>query len=84
METNMHFWSYLAKFLLEWEMFETKVVENIKTQILCSVTFFRHRKSFRLWSDVKKRGRFRRVADNSIAHSHFTLSTQGYKHTQNV
>ena len=31
---------YLAKFSLEWEMFQTKVIEKIKTHILCSVTFF--------------------------------------------
>jgi len=41
MKTNIHFWSYLAHFFLEWKMFQTKVVEKIKTHILCSVTFFR-------------------------------------------
>jgi len=35
-------------------MFQTKVVEEIKTHILCSVTFF-FRKSCRLW-DVEKIG----------------------------
>ena len=30
METKMHFWSYLAKFFLEWEMFEIKFVMKIK------------------------------------------------------
>jgi len=34
-------------------MFQTKVVENIKTHILCSVFFF-IRKSFRLWDNVEK------------------------------
>jgi len=34
------FWSYLTHFFLEWEMFKTKVVEKIKTHILCSVFFF--------------------------------------------
>ena len=29
---------YLAEFFLEWEMFQTKVVENLRTHILCSVT----------------------------------------------
>jgi len=28
MKTNIHFWSYLAKFFLEWKMFRTKVVEK--------------------------------------------------------
>ena len=32
---------YLAQFSFEWEMFQTKVVEKIKTHIVCSVTFFR-------------------------------------------
>jgi hypothetical protein len=33
------FLSYLTQLFLEWEMFQTKVVEEIKTHILCSVTF---------------------------------------------
>jgi len=41
MKTGIHFCSHLAQFFLEWEMFQTKVVENIKTHILCSVFFFR-------------------------------------------
>ena len=52
MKTNIHFLSYLAQFFLEWETFQTKVVEKIKTHILCSVTFFR--KSCRLWDNVEK------------------------------
>ena len=40
MKTNVHFSSYLAQFFLEWEMFQTKVAEKIKTHISCSVTFF--------------------------------------------
>ena len=35
----IHFWSYLTHFSLEWEMFQTKVAEKIKTRILCSTTF---------------------------------------------
>jgi hypothetical protein len=38
MKTKIYFWSYLSEFFLEWEMFQTKVVEKIKTQILRSVT----------------------------------------------
>jgi len=40
MKTNTHFLSYLAQFFLEWEMFQTKIVEDVRTHILCSVTFF--------------------------------------------
>ena len=52
MKTFSHLWQYLAKFFLEWEMFQTKVVEKIKTHVLCSVAFFR--KSHRLWYNVEK------------------------------
>ena len=34
MKTDIHFLSYLAQFFLELEMFETKVVEKLKTHIL--------------------------------------------------
>jgi len=44
MKTNIYMYiyilSYLAQFHLEWEMFETKVVEKFKTHILYLVTFF--------------------------------------------
>jgi hypothetical protein len=40
MNTNVYLWSYLTQFFLEWEMFQTKVVEKIKTHILCSITIF--------------------------------------------
>ena len=39
MKTSIHFLSYLAHFFLEWEMFQIKVIEKIKTYVLCSVTF---------------------------------------------
>ena len=43
METDIHFWSYLAHFFLELQIFQTKVVEKIKTHILFSVTIFEYR-----------------------------------------
>ena len=36
MNTNLNFSSYLAQFVLIWEIFETKVVENLKTHVLNS------------------------------------------------
>jgi hypothetical protein len=30
MKTNLNFWSYLAHFFLEWEMFRIEVVDKIK------------------------------------------------------
>jgi hypothetical protein len=38
MKTYVHL--YLAEFFLEWEMFETNVVEEIKTHLLSSINFF--------------------------------------------
>jgi hypothetical protein len=40
MNTNIHFWSHLAQFVVEWEMYQTKVVKKIEVRILCSVTLF--------------------------------------------
>ena len=40
MTTSVHVWSHLAQFFLVWEMVQTKVVEEIKTNILGSITFF--------------------------------------------
>jgi hypothetical protein len=36
----IRFWSYLAHFFLEWEMFRTKVVEKIKTHFIFNNFFF--------------------------------------------
>jgi hypothetical protein len=45
-------------------MFQTKVVEKIKTHILCSITLFR--KSCLLWDNVKKYGTVRQATDDNI------------------
>jgi hypothetical protein len=52
---------YLAEFFLEWEMFETKVVEKVKTHISCLIHFFR--KSCRLWDNVEKHRRVGQATD---------------------
>ena len=40
MNTNLHFRSYIAQFVLEWKTFQTEVVEKLKTHILRWITFF--------------------------------------------
>ena len=57
--TNIHFWSYLAQFFLEWKMFRRKVVEKIKTHILCSVTFLKKNRTVYeiMWKNIAERGR---------------------------
>jgi len=60
MQTDIHFWSYLLHFFPEWEMFQTKVVEKIKTHILCSITFSFFRKSRVyeiIWKNIVERSR---------------------------
>jgi hypothetical protein len=54
MKTNTRFWSCLARFFLEWEMFQTKFVEKIKTHISWSITFFFFQKPRHLWDNVEK------------------------------
>ena len=39
MKTYVHLWSYVAQFFLEWEIFQTEVVEKIQTHILSSNFF---------------------------------------------
>jgi hypothetical protein len=50
MKTCVH----VTQLFLEWEIFLTRVVEKIKTRILCLMTFFRE--SCRLWDNVAIRG----------------------------
>jgi hypothetical protein len=56
---------YLAQFFSGWEIFQTNVVEKIKTRILCSITFF-FRKSCRVWNNVEKYGIARQATDDNI------------------
>jgi len=72
MKTDIHFWPYLTQFYLEWEMFQTKGVEKIKTHILCLVTL--SRKSCRLWDNVEKCCRAEQATDY-MAHARFMLDT---------
>jgi hypothetical protein len=68
MKTNIHFWSYLAHFLLKQEMFQTKTVETIKAHILCSVIFF-SKKSCRLSDNVEKHCTAGEATDDNMAHA---------------
>ena len=54
----------LAKLVLEWEIYETKIVEKIKTHILYSVTFFC--KLGHLRDNVEKYGTSRQAVYDNI------------------
>jgi hypothetical protein len=65
------FVSYLIQFFLEWEMFQTKVIKDIKTHVLCSTFFFI--KSCSLWDNVEKYYTAGQAADDNMAHVNCTL-----------
>ena len=53
MKINIHVLSYLAQFVLDWEMFQTKFVEKIKTHILCLITFSENRAVYaNMWENI--------------------------------
>jgi len=74
MKTNIHFWSYLAHFCLEWEIFQTKFVEEIKTHFVFNNVF---RKSCRLWD---KLSRTRHRWQYNMAHALWMFDTKDYNH----
>ena len=53
MKASTYFWSYLAHFCLEWEIFRESVVEKIKTNIWYSVTSFEDRALYEImWRNM--------------------------------
>jgi hypothetical protein len=74
---TLHVW-YLAEFCLDWEIFPTKVVEKIKTHILCSVRLFRTPCDEMMWRNVV---RVRQAAFGNTAHVLCMLDNSGYTHT---
>jgi hypothetical protein len=66
-KTCVHLWRYLAQSFLEWEMFQTKVVEKIKPHVLCSITPPPSpRKECCLWDNVEKYCRAGQATDGNI------------------
>jgi len=59
--------------LIFLELFQTKGVENIKTHILYSVTFFR--KSCHLLGNAEKFCRGRQAKDDNMARAHCMVDT---------
>ena len=67
----------ISRSFIEWEIFQTKFVEKIKTHILCSVLFF-FQNWCNLWDNVKNYGRARQARDDSIARGWITVATYTY------
>ena len=53
-----------------------RIIEKIKTHILCSISFFR--KPCRLWDNVEKCGRPKRATDDNMAHARCMLDKAMY------
>jgi hypothetical protein len=70
MKTKILFSFYVAQFFLEREMFQSKVVQKIRTHILCSITF--SIKSCRLLDNVKK-CTAGQATDDNMPHAHCML-----------
>ena len=61
---SQHLWHYIAEVFLECEIFQTEVVEKIKTLIFCSATI--SRKSCRLWDNVEEYGTAKEATEGNI------------------
>jgi hypothetical protein len=47
MKTILHLWQYLPEYFLEWEIFQIKVGEKVKIQVVCTITFSPYNRAFR-------------------------------------
>jgi hypothetical protein len=75
MQTDIHFTSYLALLLLEWEMFRANFIQKIKTHFIFSNFFVENRAVYEImWNNIAERCR---THDNIICQK---LQT----HTQNM
>jgi hypothetical protein len=52
-KTNIHVWSHVAQFFLEWEMFQKIIYKKSKPYFMFDKLFF-FLKSCRLWDNVEK------------------------------
>jgi hypothetical protein len=78
MKTSRHFLSHLAHCFWEWEMFHTKVVEEIETHFMLSNFFF---KLCHLCDNVEKWYREGQVTDDNTLLAYCTMDTYDYKCT---
>jgi hypothetical protein len=84
METDIQFRSHLAQFFLEWEMFQTNVVEKLETHVMLYRGLKKKKKSCHLWDNLKKFCIAGQVTEDSTAHAHCMLDTYGNKHAHTI
>jgi hypothetical protein len=57
MNNNLHFWSHLAHFFLEWEIFQIEGVEKIKTIFMFKIFFLSRAIYEMMWKNIVEQGR---------------------------
>jgi hypothetical protein len=60
-------------------MFQTNIVENIKTHILCSITFSPENNA--VIENVEKYCKAGQATDGNMAHAHCMLDNKGFRYT---
>ena len=60
---NTHLWSYLAQFVLEWEMFQIKFVEKIDSHFMFNKLLFEDRA---VWDNVETYCRAGQVTQKTV------------------
>ena len=72
MKTDLQFWSDLSHFFFVWEMFQTNVVEKIKTHTFYVQYFFSEYRAICeiMWKIYSTTGR---ATDDSVAQAHCML-----------
>jgi hypothetical protein len=66
MQTDIHFTSYLAQFLLEFEMFRANFIQKIKTRFMFDNFFVENPTVYEImWNNIAQRGR---THDNITRH----------------
>ena len=71
MKTNIYFLSHFTQFYLEWEIFQTKIIEKIKHTSYVQLLFS---KIAPFWDNVEKYCRAGQAADDK-AHAYCMLDT---------
>ena len=70
MKSCIYLWQYLAEFFFEWEIFQTKIVEKIKTHFVLEAFL---RKSCNLWDNMEKYRRARQTTVDDMARAQCML-----------
>ena len=77
---TVHSWQYLTQFFSEWETYHTKVADEIKTDILCSITFSGNRAIYEIMWKIWYSQTHHRWQYNTM-HAHCMLNNSDYRPT---